>query len=88
MPRSAEDPLHDASTNILGTINLLNLARRTGARFTLGYWLTPDRAWGVEATGFFLSTAVERRSVGTGQGRDMERPRLRRRGETVELVVH
>ncbi len=41
----------------------IDLGHRNGARFTLGYWLTGDRAWGVEASGFFLSSATERRSV-------------------------
>lgn len=35
VPRSSEDPLFDASTNILGTVNMLELARARGARFVL-----------------------------------------------------
>jgi hypothetical protein len=39
----------------------IGLGARNGARFTVGYWLNPD--WAVEATGFFLSTGTESRSV-------------------------
>ncbi len=35
VPRSTEVPQEDASINILGTINMLNLSRQTGARFFL-----------------------------------------------------
>jgi hypothetical protein len=41
----------------------VDLGHRNGGRFTLGYWLTGDRAWGVEGSGFFLATATERRTV-------------------------
>jgi hypothetical protein len=34
-----------------------------GARLTLGYWLTNDRAWGVEASGFYLPSVSESRTV-------------------------
>jgi hypothetical protein len=34
-----------------------------GARLTLGYWLTSDRAWGVEAGGFYLPKVTDTRSV-------------------------
>lgn len=36
---------------------------RHGARLTLGYWLTDDRAWGLEASGFYLPSVNERRTV-------------------------
>src|SRR2546425_12913344 len=32
----------------------IDVGRRDGARLTLGYWLTPDRRWGLEASGFYL----------------------------------
>lgn len=35
VPRSVQEPLFDASTNILGTINMLNVARDCGAEFIL-----------------------------------------------------
>lgn len=35
VPRSVEAPVDDGSINILGTVNMLNLARRTRARFFL-----------------------------------------------------
>jgi len=34
-----------------------------GARLTLGYWLTDDRAWGLEASGFYLPNVTERRTI-------------------------
>jgi hypothetical protein len=34
-----------------------------GARLTLGYWLTDDRAWGLEASGFYLPSVSERQTV-------------------------
>ena len=56
-----------SGTHVLLGGNDIDLGPRNGARFTLGYWLTGDRAWGVEASSFFLSTAVERRAV-SGSG--------------------
>ena len=41
----------------------LDLGRRNGVRATVGYWLSDDRAWGVEATGFYLPTVSERQTV-------------------------
>jgi hypothetical protein len=41
----------------------LDLGRHHGARLTLGYWLTDDRAWGVEASGFYLPKVTQRQSV-------------------------
>lgn len=41
----------------------VDLGYRSGARFTLGYWLTGDRTWGLEGSGFFLPTATQRRTV-------------------------
>jgi UDP-glucose 4-epimerase len=35
VPRSTAEPMHDASTNVLGTVNMLNLAKARGARFVL-----------------------------------------------------
>ena len=35
VPRSSKQPLFDASINVLGTINMLNLARDRGSRFVL-----------------------------------------------------
>lgn len=35
VPRSSQEPLYDASVNILGTVNALNLAHDRGARFFL-----------------------------------------------------
>ena len=34
-----------------------------GARLTLGYWLTDDRTWGLEASGFYLPSVSERHTV-------------------------
>ncbi len=64
VPLVTDDVLAPRTHVLLGGDDV-DVGHRNGARFTLGYWLTPDRAWGVEATGFFLSTAVERRSVGS-----------------------
>lgn len=40
---------------------------RHGVRITVGYWVTPDRTWGLEASGFFLPTSIQRRTV-SGSG--------------------
>lgn len=56
-----------AGTRVFLGGEAIDLGARAGARLTVGYWLTADRAWGVEAGGFFLPTATERRSV-TGSG--------------------
>jgi Putative beta barrel porin-7 (BBP7) len=34
-----------------------------GFRLSLGYWLTNDRAWGVEASGFYLPEVTDKQSV-------------------------
>ena len=34
-----------------------------GVRLTTGFWLTPDRTWGLEASGFYLPTQTERISI-------------------------
>lgn len=41
----------------------VDLGRHNGVRATLGYWLTGDQAWGVEASGFYLPTVSERQAV-------------------------
>lgn len=41
----------------------VDFGARHGARLTLGFWLTDDRAWGIEASGFYLPTASERTTV-------------------------
>lgn len=41
----------------------VDFGARHGARLTLGYWLTDDRAWGLEASGFYLPSVSERRTV-------------------------
>jgi hypothetical protein len=62
VPLVSDDVLGPGTRVLLGGEDI-DLGHRNGARFTLGYWLTGDRAWGVEATGFFLATATERRGV-------------------------
>jgi hypothetical protein len=49
---------------------------RHGARFTLGYWLTDDRAWGVELSGFFLPKASEEQTIASPDtsGTDLKVP--------------
>jgi hypothetical protein len=34
-----------------------------GVRLTTGFWLTNDRSWGLEASGFYLPTVTEHQSV-------------------------
>ncbi len=41
----------------------IDLGRHDGARLTLGYWLTDDHVWGVEASGFYLPTVKRRQTV-------------------------
>jgi hypothetical protein len=41
----------------------VDLGHRNGMRFTLGYWLTSDRGWGVEGSGFYLPKVESRASV-------------------------
>jgi hypothetical protein len=41
----------------------IDFGAQHGARLTLGYWLTDDRGWGVEASGFYLPTVSERQTV-------------------------
>jgi hypothetical protein len=43
--------------------NDIDFGHQNGVRLTLGYWLTGDRAWGVEATGLYLPTVTERGTV-------------------------
>ena len=43
----------------------IDVGHHHGMRFTIGYWLTDDRAWGLEASGFYLPTVTEERSVGS-----------------------
>jgi hypothetical protein len=46
----------------------VDFGRHNGVRATIGYWLTADRAWGVEASGFYLPTVTERQSVASSGG--------------------
>jgi len=62
VPLVTDDVLGPGTQVFLGGDDV-DLGHRNGARFTVGYWLTADRAWGVEASGFFLSTAGERQTV-------------------------
>ena len=55
--------LSDPSTQVFMGGQDIDLGQRNGVRLTLGYWLTADRGWGVEASGFYLPTVTERRSV-------------------------
>ena len=64
VPLVSDDVLGPGTRVLLGG-DEVDLGHRNGGRFTVGYWLTTDRAWGVEATGFFLSTGTERRGVGS-----------------------
>lgn len=56
-------PVPVISTNTLGSPDAqvvlggrdIDTGERNGGRFTLGYWLTKDQAWGLEAKYFFLS---------------------------------
>lgn len=41
----------------------IDLGHHNGVRATLGYWLTDDRAWGVEGSGFYLPTVSQRQTV-------------------------
>jgi hypothetical protein len=60
VPLVTDDILAPGTRVLLGGDDI-GLGARNGARFTLGYRLTPD--WAVEATGFFLSTGTESRAV-------------------------
>jgi hypothetical protein len=64
VPLVTDDVLAPGTRVLLGGDDI-GLGARNGARFTLGYRLTPD--WAVETVGFFLSTATESRSI-TGPG--------------------
>jgi hypothetical protein len=54
---------NDPATRLVMGGNDIDFGRHNGARLTLGYWLTDDRAWGVEASGFYLPTVTERQAV-------------------------
>ena len=74
VPLVSDGVLGTPGTRVLLGGDDVDLGHRNGGRFTLGYWLTGDHAWGVEGTGFFLSTATQRRTVsspGTPGSRDL-----------------
>jgi len=50
--------LDRAGTQILMGGNDIDTGRHNGGRLTLGYWLTEDYTWGVEASGFYLPTVT------------------------------
>jgi hypothetical protein len=60
VPLVTDDVFGPGTRTLLGGDDI-GLGARNGARFTLGYWLTPD--WAVETVGFFLSEGSESRSV-------------------------
>jgi hypothetical protein len=62
VPLVTDDVLGHGTNVLLGGDDI-GLGRRNGARLTLGYAPTPDRAWGLEVSGFFLSTTTQRRAV-------------------------
>lgn len=66
VPLVTDGVLGPGTRTLLGGDDV-SLGEQHGARFTIGYWLTADRAWGLEATGFFLPTATTGQSV-SGSG--------------------
>ena len=65
--------LNDPSTKVIMGGEDVDFGRHNGARLTLGYWLTDDRAWGVEASGLYLPTVTERQRVSSsGQPRSVD----------------
>ena len=55
--------LSQPGTQVIMGGNDIDLGRHNGVRLTLGYWLTDDHAWGVEAGGFYLPTVTSRQTV-------------------------
>lgn len=51
------------ATQILMGGTDIDTGRHHGGRLTLGYWLTEDHTWGVEASGFYLPTVTQQASV-------------------------
>jgi putative beta barrel porin BBP7 len=52
-----------AGTQVLMGGNDIDTGRHNGGRLTLGYWLTEDHTWGVEASGFYLPTVTRSQAV-------------------------
>lgn len=55
--------LNSPGTQVVMGGDDIDWSRQHGARLTLGYWLTDDRTWGVEASAFYLPTVNERQAV-------------------------
>jgi hypothetical protein len=53
--------LSDPDTQVLMGGKDVDFGHHSGARFTLGYWLSPS--WALEASGFYLPKSTERRSI-------------------------
>ena len=62
VPLVTDSPLGAGTRVFLGGGDV-SFDEQHGGRFTVGYWLTPDRTWGVEGSAFFLLTVGQRRSV-------------------------
>jgi hypothetical protein len=63
VPLVSDGPVDAAGTRVFLGGDDVDLGHHNGMRFTIGYWLTSDRAWGVEAGGFYLPTVTQSRSV-------------------------
>jgi hypothetical protein len=61
------DNFLDKSPNVFLGGDGVDVGRRNAMRVTLGAWLTEDRTWGLEVSGFYLPTAQARQSV-SGSG--------------------
>ena len=63
VPLVSNGLLSQPGTQVIMGGNDIDLGRHNGVRLALGYWLTDDQAWGVEAGGFYLPTVTSRQTV-------------------------
>jgi hypothetical protein len=63
LPLVTDGFANDPGTHVIMGGKDIDLGRHNGGRLTLGYWLTDDHAWGVEASGFYLPKVTRRQAV-------------------------